>query len=297
MRALAWGDRGVSGRAMRSASTGMSGAYLRASRAARGPLVWIRPTPLSVKSDALITRAHGFAARLSATWARYWAVPVSTGLPFGVGDRVDERGDPRAELPGQGGDGRGPAAGRQAAGVVLDRVVQQGGADDVGIVDAVVADDPQRHAQQVVDVRLALAAVSGVQPPGQIQRPLRPAAAVRVGQPGDLGGEPGPQPRLPVHRRHDVQRHHRQQLSRRVTVRQGAACRLTRRAGTLCLAAFAVGVVPGSDQFPVGVEDPVAGLRNRERGELVTALHASQVAGVVPGLAAQPGQRQAALVS
>lgn len=49
IRALAAGERGVSGRAMRSASTGTSGAYLRASRTALGPVVWMMPgrCPLS----------------------------------------------------------------------------------------------------------------------------------------------------------------------------------------------------------------------------------------------------------
>ena len=39
MRALAWQVSGVSGRAMRSARTGTSGAYLRADFAALGPVV------------------------------------------------------------------------------------------------------------------------------------------------------------------------------------------------------------------------------------------------------------------
>jgi len=50
--------------------------------------------------------------------------------------------------------------------VVFDGVVQQGCADDVGIMDAVVADDPDGDAEKVVDVGLALAAVGGVQPGG-----------------------------------------------------------------------------------------------------------------------------------
>ena len=54
--------------------------------------------------------------------------------------------------------------------MVFNRVVQQRGGDDVGVVDAVVAVDPQRDAQQVVDVGLALPAVAGVQPPGEFQR-------------------------------------------------------------------------------------------------------------------------------
>ena len=46
-----------------------------------------------------------------------------TGLGIGVGDRVDQAGDPRAETGGQRGHRRGPAARGQAVSVVLDRVV------------------------------------------------------------------------------------------------------------------------------------------------------------------------------
>jgi hypothetical protein len=45
MRTFADGNSGVSGRAMRPASTGTSGAYLRARRTAFGPLVWMTPSP------------------------------------------------------------------------------------------------------------------------------------------------------------------------------------------------------------------------------------------------------------
>jgi len=60
------GER-VSGRAMSSRSTGTSGAYLAASLPVFGPLVWMRPTPLSVKSDILMTRARG----LLPGWRRH----------------------------------------------------------------------------------------------------------------------------------------------------------------------------------------------------------------------------------
>ena len=52
-------------------------------------------------------------------------VPITARFPLGVGDRVDKPGDPRAELLGQHGDGRGPAARRQAVRMVLDRVVSR----------------------------------------------------------------------------------------------------------------------------------------------------------------------------
>ena len=300
MRALTGGGRGVSGRAMRLASTGTSGAYLRASRTALGPLVWIRPTPLSVKSDALITRAHGLAARLSATCARYCWSRSTPGTPIGVGDRVDQAGGPRAETRGKRGNRAGPAARGQVGGMVLDRVVEQGGADDVDVADAVVAGDPQRHPQQVIDVRLTLAAVPGMQIPRELQRSCGLLLAGRVREPRDLSGEPGPQPLLPVHGSDSVQRHHRDQLQIRLIDGMAAAGRLAgrarARAGTIRVAAFTVSRLPGPDQLAPGTQDPVAGLRDRERGELVTALQTAQVTGVVPRQAAQPGQGKPALV-
>ena len=41
--------------------------------------------------------------------------------------------------------------------MVFDRVVEQRGAGDVGVADVVVADDPQRDPEGMVDVRFALA--------------------------------------------------------------------------------------------------------------------------------------------
>jgi len=79
MCCLAAVSSGVSGRAISSRSTGTSGAYFAASRRSRGPLVWIRPTPLSVKSDALMTRAHGSRRRLSATCSRYCSCGSRSG--------------------------------------------------------------------------------------------------------------------------------------------------------------------------------------------------------------------------
>jgi hypothetical protein len=58
-------------------------------------------------------------------------------------------------------------------------VVEQGGADDLNVIDVVVADDPQRHAQQVINVRLTLAAVPGMQIPASCG-----ARAACSGRPG-----------------------------------------------------------------------------------------------------------------
>ena len=206
---------------------------------------------------------------------------------------------PAARGPKPGGQRRdraGPAARGQVGGMVLDRVVEQGGADDVDVADAVMADDPQRHAQQVVDVRLTLPPVGGVQVPGELQRPRGLLPAGRVGEPGELGGEPGPQPLLPVHGRDRVQRHHRDQPQIRLIDQMAAARRPPGRAGVIGVAAFPVSRMPGPDQLAPGIQDPVAGLGDRERGELVTALQAAQVTGVIPRQAAQPGQGQPALV-
>ena len=54
--------------------------------------------------------------------------------------------------------------------------------------------------------------------------------------------------------------------------------------------------MPGPDQLAPGTENLVAGLRDLERGELVTALQAAQVTSVIPGQAAECGQGQPALV-
>ena len=93
-----------------------------------------------------------------------------------------------------------------------------------------------------------------------------------------------------------MQRHHRDKLQIRVTGGTAAAHRLADHAGTIRAAAFTVSRMPGPDQLAPGTEDPVAGLRDRERRELVTALQAAQVTGVIPGQAAQPGQGQPALI-
>ena len=129
-----------------------------------------------------------------------------------------------------------PAARGQAVGMILDRVVEQGRADHVDVVDAVVAHDPQRHPQQVIDVRLTLAPVGGMQIPRELQRPRGLLPAGRVREPRDLGGEPGPQPLLAVHGRDRVQRHHRDQPQIRLIDRTAAARRRAGRAGAIRVA-------------------------------------------------------------
>ena len=94
MRALTGGARGVSGRAMRSVRAGTSGAYLRASLTALGPRVWMIPTPLSVKSLALMSLAQGLAVRLCDDVLPVLPVAVGAGRVLGVGDVQDQAGDP-----------------------------------------------------------------------------------------------------------------------------------------------------------------------------------------------------------
>lgn|GEM_PF-3681196 len=95
-----------------------------------------------------------------------------------------------------------------------------------------------------------------------------------------------------------MQRHYRDKLQ--ICVIDGpaaASCLADRaRAGTIRVAAFTVSRMPEPDQLAPGTEDPVAGLRDRERGELVTALQTAQVTGVVQCQAAQPGKGKPALV-
>lgn len=55
------------------------------------------------------------------------------------------------------------ASGRQLGGVVLDGVVEQGGADDVGVLDVVVANDSRGNPQHVVGVGPVRAPVAGVE--------------------------------------------------------------------------------------------------------------------------------------
>ena len=68
------------------------------------------------------------------------------------------------------------------------------------------------------------------------------------------------------------------------------------RGAGLCQAAVAVGGVPQRHQVAARAEGLVAGGGDGEGGELVAALEAGEVAGVVAGQAAQPRQREPALV-
>ena len=66
---------------MRGAGT--SGPYLRASSGSFCPVVWM-PTALSVKSEALITRAHGLAWRAARTCSRYCSYLSRPGSQAGL---------------------------------------------------------------------------------------------------------------------------------------------------------------------------------------------------------------------
>jgi hypothetical protein len=77
--------------------------------------------------------------------------------------------------------------------MVFDRIVQQCGADDIGVADAVVADDADGDPQQMIDVGLVLPPVGRVQPRRQTQR-LRDALAVSRGERGCLDRQALPQP-------------------------------------------------------------------------------------------------------
>jgi hypothetical protein len=208
---------GVSGRSMSSRRIGTSGAYFPASLRIRGPVLWIRPTPLSVKSEALMTRAHGFRRRLSATCSRYCSLVSRSGAYCGLvtaetrsatrGLLILARGGLRAACAGGSREVSGSReTGGQLGGMIFDRVVQERGADHVGVADAVVRHDPDRHPEQVVDVRLPFSAVGGVQPGRQVQG-LVQAALVLIGQRCDLRREPLPQALLAVGRGNSVQRH------------------------------------------------------------------------------------------
>ena len=137
-------------------------------------------------------------------------VRVAVRRVLRVRHRGDELGHPRPELPRQHRERGLPAAGRvgQLGCVIFHRVVQQGGGHHVGVVHAVVRHDPDRHPEQVVDVRLPLPAVGGVQPRRKVQG-LVQATLVRLGPGLDLGREPGSQSLLAVGRGDRVQGHRR----------------------------------------------------------------------------------------
>jgi hypothetical protein len=92
--------------------------------------------------------------------------------------------------------------------VIFDRVVQQGGADDVGVANPVVADNAQCDAEEAVKVRLALPPVCGVQLSGKLQCFPDLSLVGYVKTPG-LDGQPGPQsPCSPYMAVMGVQGHH-----------------------------------------------------------------------------------------
>jgi hypothetical protein len=71
MCSLTSASSGVSGRRMSSRENGDQRGVLADQYVQLGPVVWIRPIALSVKSEALMTRAQGLACRLAVTCSRY----------------------------------------------------------------------------------------------------------------------------------------------------------------------------------------------------------------------------------
>ena len=94
---------------------GTSGPYLRASSGSFGPVVWMMPTALSVKSEALITRAHGLAWQAGEDVLAVLLVLVAARLPGRVGDRGDQGCGAGAEPPGQHRQGCLPPPGAMPA--------------------------------------------------------------------------------------------------------------------------------------------------------------------------------------
>ncbi len=90
--------------------------------------------------------------------------------------------------------------------MVLDGVVQQRRDDHVDVVDAVVADDPDRHPQQVVEIGLADPPVVAVQLGGEVEGAVQ-AFTVGGGETLHLQGEPAAQPGLAVDLGDRVQGH------------------------------------------------------------------------------------------
>ena len=88
---------------------------------------------------------------------------------------------PGPPAPRPGPRPRWRRAAGELGGVIFHRVVQQGGAGDVGVVHAIVGHDPDRHPEQVVKVRFAFPAVGGVQLGGQV-KDLTEALPIRAGK-------------------------------------------------------------------------------------------------------------------
>ena len=95
------------------------------------------PIALSVKSDALITRAHGLACRLAVMCSRYCWCSSRPGSYCGLWHRGHQGSRASAEPGGQ----------HSERGVIFDRVVQQRRACHVGVLDPVVVQDSDRHPE------------------------------------------------------------------------------------------------------------------------------------------------------
>jgi hypothetical protein len=72
--------------------------------------------------------------------------------------------------------------------MIFNHVVQQRRAYDVSVTDSVVADDPDRDPQKMIDLRLALPPVGRMQSRAQFQR-LFDTLAIRARHSGDLDGQ------------------------------------------------------------------------------------------------------------
>ena len=91
-----------------------------------GPMVWIRPTALSLKLDALMTRGPRAGEQAGGDVLTVLLMLITAGCVDGIGDRSHQVGGTVAELPGQRREGGLPgAAGRDIFRMVFDGVVEQ----------------------------------------------------------------------------------------------------------------------------------------------------------------------------
>ena len=148
MRSLASSLSGVSDRLISSASTATSGAYLLASRSSRGcggvdqaytVVGEVRGLDDPRPRICLKAGGHVLAVLLMA---------VTPCLVRGVSDRSHQFGDAVPKLRSQRCQSfLLPATISQLVGVVFDCVVQQPGADHIGVAHAVVSDDADSDPQ------------------------------------------------------------------------------------------------------------------------------------------------------